>query len=60
MVIDAPAPPLVGLKDVTVGCRITVKSVALGTRPPAVITEMGPVMAPTGTLAVICVFESTV
>ena len=48
-----PTGPLVGLKLVTVGAEVTVKEVALVAVPPGVVTEMGPVVAPEGTAAVI-------
>jgi hypothetical protein len=43
-------------------CRppVTTKSFALVAVPPGVVTVMGPVVAPAGTVAVICVFEFTV
>jgi hypothetical protein len=59
MVTLVPTGPLVGVKDVIVGPATTVKSVALAAAPPVVVTCMGPVVAPTGTVAVICVAEST-
>jgi len=48
-----PTPPLVGLKLVIVGAAATVKSLALVPVPPGVVTAMGPVVAPAGTVAVI-------
>src|SRR5262245_33554519 len=56
----APAGPLVGVKELIVGDPTTVKLVPLVAIPPGVVTEMGPVVAPVGTAAVICVAESTV
>ena len=43
--------PLVGLKVVTVGTSLTTKSIVVVAVPPGVVTEMGPVVAPTGTWA---------
>ena len=56
-----PDGPLVGENDVIVGdpAGVTVKSLALVTVPVAVMTEMGPVVAPAGTTAVMRVGEST-
>src|ERR1044071_10447982 len=39
------------------GEGLTVKSVVLGSVPPAVVTEILPVVAPTGTTALICVSD---
>jgi hypothetical protein len=39
---------------------VTVKVAALTALPPAVMTEIFPVMAPTGTVAITCVSEFTV
>ena len=50
--------PLVGVKPVTE--RVTVKFVALVAVPDGVVTVMRPVLAPSGTVAVMCVCESTV
>jgi len=55
-----PTPPLVGLKLVIVGAAMTVKEPALVAVPPGVVTPIGPVTAPEGTVAVICVDELTV
>jgi hypothetical protein len=62
IVTDVPTVPLVGLNDLMVGTGdgITVKFVALATVVPCLVTEIGPVVAPAGTMAVICVFEFTV
>lgn len=57
MVTEVPAGPLKGLKPVTLS--VTVKLVELVAVPAAVVTEMAPVVAPEGTVAVICVSEST-
>src|SRR5439155_12941122 len=56
----APTEPLVGLKFVIVGAGITVKALALVAVPPGVVTLMGPVVAPAGTVAAIEVGEVTV
>jgi hypothetical protein len=60
-VTDVPALPLVGEKLVIVGAglEMTVKLVALVAVPPGVVTAIGPDAAPSGTIAVICVFEPT-
>jgi len=50
----------VGVKEVSAGCKITVKSSVLVAVPPLVVTLILPVFAPEGTFAVICVEETTV
>ncbi|MSR49289.1 MAG: hypothetical protein EXS07_04495 [Gemmataceae bacterium] len=51
---EVPTGPAVGVKEVMVGAGdATVKLVAVLTVPPGVVTEIGPVGAPTGTVAVI-------
>jgi hypothetical protein len=60
IVTVVPAPPLVGEKLLIVGGRMTVKLLALVAVPPEVVTLMGPVVAPLGTVAVIEVDELTV
>jgi hypothetical protein len=62
IVTDVPTGPLVGLNDVIVGAPapVTVKFVALVAVPPGVVTAIGPVVAPVGTVAVICVLKFTV
>lgn len=57
MVTEVPAGPLEGLKPVTLS--VTVKLVELVAVPAAVVTEIAPVVVPEGTVAVICVSEST-
>lgn len=57
IVTDAPTPPLLGVKPVIVGAGMNVKFVELCAVPPGVVTEMGPVLAPDGTVAVIWVSE---
>lgn len=53
IVTDAPTPPLAGAKPVIVGAGTKVKLVALCAVPPGVVTAIGPVLAPEGTVAVI-------
>ena len=60
MVTLTPTAPLVGEMLVIVGSEPTVKSVALVAVPESVVTLIGPVVAPDGTLAVICVSETVV
>jgi hypothetical protein len=50
---EVPTGPLVGTKLVIVGAGATVKLLALVTVPLSVVTEIGPVVAPAGTVAVI-------
>ena len=59
IVTDVPTAPLVGVKLVIVGGAATVNVVALVTVPPSVVTAIGPVVAPAGTAATICVAELT-
>jgi len=56
-----PADPKFGVNDEMVGPVgfVTVKSVALVAVLTGVVTPIFPVVAPEGTVAVICVFEST-
>ena len=55
-----PTGPLVGAKLVIVGgLAVTVKLLALVAVPPPVVTPMGPVPAPEGTVAWITVGELT-
>ena len=61
-VTDDPTAPLAGLNPVTVGAGggpITVKLAALAAVPPGVVTLTGPLPAPAGTVALICVAETT-
>jgi len=61
MTTAEPTGPLVGRKLVIVGvATATEKLVALVATPPGVVTAIGPVVAPEGTVAVICVDELTV
>src|SRR6202007_2827523 len=60
MVTLVPAGPLAGVKLVTVGGLMTVKLPALVAVPPGVVTLIGPLVAPDGTVAVIVVAELTV
>ena len=48
-----PTGPLIGEKLVIVGAEMTVKMPALVAVPPGVVTTIGPVVAPEGTVAVI-------
>ena len=48
-----PTGPPAGLKLVIVGEPMTVKLLALVAVPPGVVTAMGPVVAPEGTVTVI-------
>src|SRR5206468_3186880 len=56
-VTSVPGAPLVGEKLLMRGA--TVKALALVAVPPPVVTLMGPVVAPVGTVAVILVAELT-
>jgi hypothetical protein len=64
IVTAVPALPLVGLNDVIRGAGtddvVTVKADALVALPPGAVTLIGPLVAPLGTVAVICASESTV
>ncbi|MFY9579040.1 MAG: hypothetical protein WAQ33_06925 [Gaiellaceae bacterium] len=53
-----PGAPLVGLKPEIVGGNM--KLPLLVACPPGVVTEIGPLVAADGTVAVICVLELTV
>ena len=55
-----PAGPLPGVKLVIVGGLSTVKLLELLAEPPGVVTLMGPLEAPAGTVAWIAVAELTV
>jgi hypothetical protein len=62
IVTDVPTGPLVGLNDVIVGAPVvvTVKVFELVAVPLGVVTEIGPVVAPEGTVALIRVAFCTV
>ncbi len=60
MVTEVLTGPLVGVKPLIVGAGMTVKSAALVAVPSGVVTAILPVVAPAGTMAVICVAELTV
>jgi hypothetical protein len=62
MVTTVPTLPLVGVKLLMHGPDpvVTVKLVVLVAVPSESVTAIGPVVAPAGTVAVICVFELTV
>lgn len=53
IVTVAPTPPLVGVKLVIAGGGIIVKLFELAAVPAEVVTAIGPVVAPEGTVAVI-------
>jgi hypothetical protein len=60
MITVVPTGPLIGTNEVIVGAvEGTVKFEALAAVPPGVVTLIGPVVAPVGTTAVICVAELT-
>jgi len=54
MVTMVPALALLGEKSVIVGAMTTVNAKALVAVPPGVVTVIGPLVAPAGTVAVIC------
>jgi hypothetical protein len=54
---EVPVPPSVGLKPVMVGSTVNELELA---DPPAVVTAIGPVVAPAGTVVVIWPGETTV
>lgn len=62
-VTAVPILPFAGLNDVIVGAGtdvvVTVKLEELVALPPGVVTVIGPLAAPLGTVAVICVSEFT-
>jgi hypothetical protein len=61
MITVAPTGPVAGEKDTMVGAHgTTVKFVALVPVPPGPVTEIGPVVAPTGMTAVMRVADTTV
>jgi len=59
-VTTVPTGPFEGLNEVIAGVTITVKFVALVPVPAEFVTVIFPVVAPVGTVAVICVSEFTV
>src|SRR5207253_2247006 len=60
MMIELPTVPLAGTEVMLGGCAANgVKFDALVAVPLGVATKIGPVVAPAGTTAVICVAEST-
>src|SRR5438309_8576365 len=60
IVTTVPTAPLVGVKLVIVGAlAVTVKLLLLVAVPPGVVTPIGPLVAPLGTVAVIEVAELT-
>jgi len=61
IVTFVPTGPLVGVNDEMVGAgTVTVNTVALVAVPPGVVTAIGPVIAPLGTVAWSAVSETTV
>src|SRR6266571_3373018 len=61
IVTVVPTGPLIGLKELIVGGEaVTVKLLALVAVPAGVVTLIDPLVAPVGTVARICVLESTV
>src|SRR5207249_10053153 len=60
IVTVVPTGPLEGAKLVMVGGFVTVKELLLVAVPSGVVTLTGPVVAPAGTAAEICVAEFTV
>jgi hypothetical protein len=60
IVTTVPTGPEVGEKPVTMGVSRTTNGLLLVAVPPGVITLIGPVVAPAGTVAVICVGLLTV
>src|SRR4051812_17300401 len=59
MTTGVPALPLVGRNVVIAGAPLMAKFPALVAVPPGVVTEIGPVTAPTGAVALIFVSELT-
>lgn len=57
---EEPTGPVAGVNVVIVGTWVTMKSVALVPVPLALAIVMRPVVAPVGTVVVICVLELTV
>ena len=60
MVTVVPTGPLVGVKEVTTGTTVTTKLDELVPVPEEVVTWIAPVVAPVGTVAVICASVFTV
>ena len=60
IVTEVPTRPEVGENEVMVGAATTVNLVELVAVPFRLVTEIGPELAPGGTVAVICVDEFTV
>lgn len=58
IVTEVPVPPEVGVKVVIVGAGTTVKLAEVD--PPGVVSATSPLVAPDGTVVVICVAETTV
>jgi hypothetical protein len=60
MLTDAPTAPLVGSIPVMAGDGTTVKLTALVTVTPLTVTDIGPVVAPSGTMVVMLIVEELV
>ena len=60
IVTIVPTLPLVGEKEVISGRNRTLKLLELVVEPIGVATPIGPLLAPTGTVVLICVSETTV
>jgi hypothetical protein len=59
IVIDVPGPPVVGVKLEILGVGLVKVNTAEDAVPPGVVTAIGPVLAPVGTIAVIEVLLTT-
>jgi hypothetical protein len=59
IVTEVPIGPATGLKPLMAGAGNTVKLIEVTAVPPGVVTPMTPGVAPGGTVAVICVDETT-
>ena len=51
MVTGVPTGPLVGVKPVTLGSKVTIKLATLVSAPALLVTLIRPVEAPAGTIA---------
>ena len=60
MTTDVPGPPADGVKELTCGPATSTEKFVLFAVPDSVVTVIGPVAAPAGTVAVICVALLTV
>ena len=59
IVTEVPTLPAVGVKLLIAGALVTVKAPELVAEPVGVVTEIGPVRAPAGTVATSCVLALT-